>query len=340
MDFYTTLEKLCSLPGISGREDVVRDEIQRIASQYSDDIWRDAMGNLIVRKKGRKTPAAPLMIAAHMDEVGFMVNYVTQEGLLRVINVGGVYPQTLAGRTLYFPRSGLRGVLGHCPSHLRKESDEPPKLEDMYVDIGALSEQQALEHIRLGDAAVFDTEFSRMGDNKIAAKALDDRLGCALMLELMSEELPCDVCFAFTVQEELGLRGAKTAAFAVRPGCALILDVAGGADNAGFRGEQRICVQGEGPVISFMDGATIYDEKLFDALCSISRENGIPYQSKTRMSGGTDASSIHTAAAGARVAGISVSGRNIHTAISTVDTRDIDNARKLVKLATEYLADV
>lgn len=336
---YDLIKMLCDLPGVSGRENAVADAVEAVAKQYTDDIFRDALGNVIVRKKGAKTPNKPIMLAAHMDEVGFAVSYITDAGLLKLVSVGGTYGQTLAGRTLWLPRTNTYGVLGFAPVHLRKDKDSVPSLNDMYLDIGASTKEEAEKLAKLGDMVVFHAPLQQFGDHALCGKALDDRLGCAMMLKLMSEDLPVDTFFAFTVQEELGLRGAQTAAYAVRPGSAIILDVGGGADNAGFSEANRIAVQGNGPIVSFADGATFYDAEFYDAVTALADKNGIPWQTKTRLSGGTDAGAIHKTAEGCRVIGVSVSGRNIHTAASGINTDDAANAYKLVKLILEYLAN-
>lgn len=336
---FELLKTLCDLPGVSGREQAVADKIGALARQYTDDVWRDPLGNVIARRRGAKTPNKPILLAAHMDEVGFLVNYITEDGLLKIINVGGVYGQTLCGRQLVLPRTGACGVLGMAPPHLRKDREKVPKLEEMYLDIGARSREEAETLARLGDAVVFDETLHRLGDSAVTGKALDDRLGCAMLLELMAQnDLPCDLCFAFTVQEELGLRGAQTAAFAVRPAYAVILDVGGGADNAGFSAPDRIAAQGMGPIVSFADGATYYDAALYEAVTGLADKNGIPWQTKTRISGGTDAGAIQRAAGGARVVGLSVCGRNIHTASSSVNLADVDNTASLLRRTVEYLA--
>lgn len=256
--------------------------------------------------------------------------------------MGGLYGQTLSGRALWFPRSDIRGVLGKAPQHLIKDKDKEkvPSLDDLYADIGASDQKEAEKYLRPGDYAVFDAETKDFGDDMLAGKALDDRLGCAVLLTLMRRQLPVDTVFAFTVQEELGLRGAKTAAFAVRPGVAVVIDIAGAADNAGFAGSDRIALAGKGPVVSFADKATYYDIDLFNAVCALADSAGIPWQTKTRLSGGTDAGAIHLAAEGARVIGISVAGRNIHTAASAVHKSDARQALALTKKVLEYLSDV
>lgn len=339
---FDTVKKLCEIPGISGREHDVAQAIAGMAREHTDDIFIDALGNVIAKKRGAVVPKMPIMLAAHMDEVGFMVNYITEDGLLRVVNVGGVYGQTLSGRTLFLPRSGLFGMLGKAPIHLRKDADDArvPNVDELYLDIGAMSREEAKTKVQLGDTAVFDTKTRDFGDDMLLGKALDDRLGCAILLELMKKELPCDVCFAFTVQEEVGLRGAATAAFAVRPGAAIIVDVAGGADNAGFKEQDKICMLNKGPVISFADRATIYDAELFELATRTADESKIPWQSKTRLSGGTDAGAVHKSAEGVRVIGISVTGRNIHTAASCVSKEDARQATKLIEKILERLNDV
>ncbi len=341
-EMFEVIKTLCDLPGVSGREDAVAEKIEELAKPYADEMHRDALGNLIVFKKGKKAPDKPVMLAAHMDEVGFLVGHITDKGFLKLVPVGGLYGQTLAGRVLLFPRAGIRGVLGKAPIHQRKgdEDKKVPKLDGLYVDIGAATKEEAEKHIRLGDMAVFDTELRRFGDDGIVGKAIDDRLGCALLLEAMKRDLPVDCSFAFTVQEEVGLRGALTAAYGVRPGCAVVVDCCGAADNAGFKDNDKIACSGKGPVVSFADRATLYDYELFDKVCALADENGIPWQTKTRLSGGTDAGAIHKTAAGARVIGISVASRNIHCAASTASLADAENAEKLIGKTLELLANV
>lgn len=340
MELFELTKMLCDLPGVAGREAQVGEAIAKIARQYTDDVTMDALGNVIARKKGKKTPDKPIMLAAHMDEVGFMVNGIGEDGLLRLVAVGGLYGQTLAGRVLYFPRTGVKGVLGKAPVHLTKDKDAVPDLDDLYVDIGAKDKEEAQKHIRLGDCAVFDAQAKDFGEDMLMGKALDDRLGCAILLMLMQKDLPVDVVFTFTVQEELGLRGAQTAAFAVRPGIGIVVDVAGAADNAGFMDTANIALCGKGPVISFADAATAYDIELFGRVCDAADKNGIPWQTKTRISGGTDAGAIHRAAEGARVIGVSVAGRNIHTAASAISKTDAQNAVVLIEKILENIADV
>ncbi|MEA4912761.1 MAG: M42 family peptidase [Oscillospiraceae bacterium] len=339
---FELIKTLCDLPGVTGRENTAAEKIEELAKPYADTVYRDALGNFIVFKKGAKTPDKPVMLAAHMDEVGFYVNYITDKGFLKLLAGGGLYGQSLAGRTLFFPRSGLRGVLGKAPIHQRKgdEGKKVPKLDELYVDIGAASKEEAEKYIRLGDVAVFDTQLRRFGDDGIVGKAIDDRLGCALLLEILKTDLPVDCHFAFTVQEEVGLRGAQTAAFAVRPGAAIVVDCCGAADNAGFKDNDKIACSGKGPVVSYADHATLYDYELFDRVCALADANGIPWQTKTRLSGGTDAGAIHKTAAGARVVGISVASRNIHCAASTANLTDAENAKKLIEKTLELFANV
>ena len=340
-ELFDLTKTLCDLPGTSGRERAVTDAIEKIVREYTSDITRDPLGNLIVRAKGARRSKKTIMLAAHTDEVGFMVSGIDDSGLLSLVGVGGLYGHTLAGCQLTLPRSGLHGVLGLAPIHLRKENhDAVPKLDSMYLDIGASSREQAEKYVRLGDCVVFDKQLCKMGDGYMLGKAIDDRLGCAIMLSLLKKGLPCDATLAFTVQEELGLRGARTAAFAIKPYTAIVLDVGGGADNAGFEGPAKIAMQDAGPIISFMDGATVYDAELYENAGRIADENGIPHQTKTRASGGTDAGAIHTTGCGARVLGLSVCGRNIHTEASSVSIADAENTLALTRLCMEYLADV
>ena len=335
-----TLKTLCTLDGTSGHEDAVREWI--IAHLPENCEHRtDALGNLIVFKKGKSQAKNRVMIAAHMDEVGVIVTHIDDKGYLKFTTVGGITPGVLAGRTVRFA-NGTVGVLGIKPIHLTDKGDEGnlPSTDKMYIDIGADSREEAEEVVALGDVAVFNEEFITLGENKVCSKALDDRMGCCAMLTLLHEDLPADVYFAFTVQEEIGLRGAGTAAFQIAPDYAIVLEGTTAADLPDADGEKKVCVQGNGAAVSFMDRSTLYLPHLYKRAWELAGENNIPVQTKTMVAGGNDAGSIHKAGAGVQVLTVNVPCRYIHSGSSVADLRDYDSVLKLTRLLIGELAGV
>ena len=333
------LMTLCRLPGVSSREDAVRDYIRREAAPYASAIREDVLGNLIVFKKGAKETGDTLMLAAHMDEVGLMIRSVTDEGYLKFLTVGGIDRRVLIGKKVLVGDAGIPGIIGLKAYHLvgKEEEKRVPKLSEYYIDIGGESAEEVKALVRPGDVAVFDTEPVPFGDGLLMGKALDDRIGCGVLLELLTRPLPMDCTFVFTVQEEVGTRGAFGAAFSVRPEIALIVEGTTAADLPHLEPHQQVCRPGDGPVIPFMDGGTVYDRGLFELLRNLAEEQGIPWQTKRLIAGGTDASAIQTSGAGARVAGISAAVRYLHTPNSVASLEDYEN---MVKLAYEFVAAI
>jgi endoglucanase len=319
-----TLKTLCALPGVSSREDKVRDYIKAQVSPYADSVRVDAMGNLIVHKKGRVPGRKKLMLAAHMDEVGLIIHTVTDEGYLKFYTVGGIDRRVLLGKNVLVGEKAVPGIIGLKAYHLTTAEEEKsvPKLKDLSIDIGAASKEEALALVSPGDIAVFDADVLTFGHGLLKAKAIDDRIGCAVMVELLKEDLPQDVTFAFTVQEEVGTRGAFGAAFSVTPDIALVLEGTTAADLPDMEQRQRVCSPGKGPVVPYMDGGTVYDRELFDLIRSLAEENGIPWQTKEYVSGGTDAGAIQKSKAGVRVAAISAAVRYLHTPASVASLTD------------------
>jgi len=335
------LEKMCALGGISGSEDEVRDFIKACASKYTDDIKTDVLGNLIVFKKGRKHDVPKLMIAAHMDEVGFMIESVDSDGFLKFAPVGGIDPRVTLGRKVYVGEKKIPGVMGLKAIHLTtaEERKDVPKWKNLYIDIGARDKEEALKKVSIGDAVVWDSDFVRIGKKLVKAKALDDRFGCALMLKLLEKDLPMDCSFVFTVMEEVGTRGALGSAFSVKPDLALVLEGTTSADTAKVDEAKKVTCLGKGPVLGFMDAGTIYDRGLFESLRDLADENDIPWQIKGRIAGGTDARAIQRSRAGVRVASISAPCRSIHSPNSVADIEDIENSYRLAQLFIEAVAE-
>ena len=335
------LKTLCMLDGVSGFEDQVRQFIREQARPYADSIREDAMGNLIVYKRGAKATENKLLLAAHMDEVGLLITEVTDEGYLRFRFVGGVDRRVAIGKPVFIGPEHIPGVIGMKAVHLVKagERGSVPKTEEVYIDIGGASAQEAREKAPPGSYAVFAGECVEFGQGFLKAKAIDDRVGCAVLLSLLKAPLPLDCTFAFTVQEEVGTRGAFGAAFSVTPEIALVLEGTTAADCAGVPAHKKVCAPGRGPVIPFMDGGTIYDRELYALLTGLCRDNGIPWQTKEYISGGTDARTFQRSKAGVRAAGISAAVRYLHSPSSVAAVGDLEEMLRLTRLFLSAVAE-
>ena len=335
------VKTLCALNGVSSWEDPVRDYLAAQAAPYADEMRVDAMGNLIVFKRGKKAAGHKLLLAAHMDEVGLMVHRILDDGQIRFQCVGGIDRRVLLGKRVFVGPQGHRGVIGAKPVHLtdRDERSRVPKLDELTIDIGARDAAAARALAAPGDVIAFDGRCVEFGDGFLKAKALDDRVGCAVLLKLLQRDLPMDCTFAFTVQEEVGTRGAFGAAFSVRPEVALVLEGTTASDLPGVQAHEKICIPGAGPVLPFMDGGTIYDKELFRVLCRTAEEHDIPWQTKRYISGGTDARTIQRSRAGVRVAGISCAVRNIHSPASVAAVADFEPMLALAEAFLHTLAE-
>lgn len=329
-----TVKELCLLDGISGREDAVRAYIREKAAPYADSLRTDSLGNLIVLKKGTKGGGPKLMVAAHMDEVGLIVRHIEEDGFLRFACVGGIDRRVLLSKRVRVGEKKIPGVIGLKPIHLttKEEEKKTPKVSELYIDIGAKSREEAEKLVRPGDFAAFTGDVVLFGDGFIKAKALDDRIGCAMMLKLLKEECSADRTFVFTVQEEIGCRGAFGAAFSVTPDIALVLETTTAADLAGVPDRKKVCSPGKGPVILYMDNGSMADRQLY-ALCRETAEkNGIPWQTKHLLAGGNDASAIQRSKAGVRTLVLSAAVRYLHAPSSVGSVNDIQDMLKLARL--------
>ena len=336
------LERLCNINGISGRENLVRDclfDEFSCSKKDGDNVTVDPVGNIIFFKKGKKTPKNKIMISAHMDEVGFIVTYICENGFLKFTNVGGVDSKVVCGRSVTVGKDGVPGVVGQKAMHLC-EGDEGSICKDinsLYIDIGADSKDEAEKYVSVGDSVYFKSDFVKFGNGKIKAKAIDDRFGCAVMLKMMAEEPEYDTYFTFLVQEEVGCRGAGPAVFSVRPDYAIVLEATTASDVAFVSEENQVCVQGKGAVVSFMDRSTVYDTELFKGAFKTAEKLGINIQTKTTVAGGNDAGTIHKSCEGVRTIAISLPCRYIHSGSCVADIRDMDDCFKLaVALSKEY----
>ena len=336
-----TLKTLCGLSGVSGSEDAVRSYIIGRVTPYADEIVTDAMGNVLVQKKGAKTPDKIVMLCAHMDEVGVLVTDITSDGYLKFATVGSVDERVLPGKSVKFGTAGksVYGVIACKATHLYKSAERQKaiKSEDMYIDIGAASLEEAQSLVQKGDSGAFDGAVTEFGDGFFKAKAIDDRFGCAVMLELIESELPIDCSFAFTVQEEVGLRGAYTATYRVSPDIAIVLEATTAADMPSVPAEKKVCKLGGGAVIPFMDGGAIYDRELYKTLTTLADANGISWQTKNVIAGGTDAAAVQRSRAGVKTAAISLPTRNLHSPSCVGKIYDMDAVLNLVR---KFLEDM
>ncbi len=330
------IKKFCSVSGISGREDKVR---ELIISEIKDiaEYETDALGNLIVHKKGKKTAKNKVMVAAHMDEVGMIVTYISEDGTLKFSTVGGVDARVYLGRAVKVGENEVSGVIGVKPIHMLEKAEELdiPKADELYIDIGASSKEEAKSVVNLGDAVCFDSDVIPFGDGFLKGRALDDRVGCAVAVSMIKSELEYDMDFAFTVQEEIGTRGAAAAAFGVAPDYAIVLETTTAADIPGVENEKRVCALGEGAVVGFMDNGTIYDRELYKLAFKLGEENGVKVQTKTMVAGGNDARAIHKSGKGVKTIAVSLPCRYLHSPSCVIKLSDGEDVRKLAILLGE-----
>ncbi len=337
MDNLCLLKDLCTANGISGDENNIRKIISGILDDYAVEYSVDNLGNIIAFKKGRKRADKKLMISAHMDEVGFMVTDITSDGLIKFDEVGGIDRRVLPAKSVVI-NNKINGVIVNKPIHLcsSDEKSSIPKYSEMFIDIGAESREEALKYISPGDSVTFEALYEDNGYT-IKSKALDDRAGCFIMLEMLKSELEYDTYFTFVVQEEVGLNGAKTAAYTVAPDFAVVLESTTAADVPEVSPSKQVCNVGEGAVIGFIDRRTIYDKGLINEARRLANENNIKLQFKRAVAGGNDAGVIHNSRGGVRTLAISLPCRYLHSQLSLIDKSDLDSAYTLAKLLAERI---
>lgn len=334
-----TVKELSLLCGTSGRETKIREYIiSRIDGRCE---WHeDALGNIIAIKKGRKPATHKVMLDAHMDEVGVIATFINSDGTIKFSPVGGINTKVLLARQIVFD-NGTVGVVGIKPIHLSKgdEKTKIPAADSLYIDIGASSKEEASEYVKIGDTGVFLSDYREFGDHRIKGKALDDRAGCAVLLDMINSDLPCDAYFSFSVQEEIGLRGAATSAYGIAPEYAIVLETTTAADLIDVPEHKKVCILGNGAAVSFMDRSTLYSKELFDTAFRLAGEKGIKVQPKTVVAGGNNAGAIHKARAGIKTITVNVPCRYLHSASCVCDTRDIESVRQLAEALLGELAE-
>lgn len=332
------LSYLTSLFGASGSEGDVRQAIVNEIRDYCDQLKVDRLGNIIAFKRGKITPGFTMMLSAHMDEIALMVTHIDGDGYLKFDSIGGIDPRILPGKHVVIGRRKLHGVIAVIAPHLEKEDAPSPKMEDLYIDIGAKNQEDAEEHVCVGDLIGFDANYQEFGNGLVRSKALDDRAGCYVLIEMIKKELPFDAYFAFTTMEEIGCVGALTASYGIHPNYALILEGTTAGDIHTDRNKSPVCKVGSGPVISFMDNGTIYDRDLYRVAMSAAAENGIPVQTKQAVSGGNESSAVQKAWNGCKVLAVSVPCRYIHSPVSVASLNDIEDTVHLtVAIMNKFL---
>lgn len=329
------LEQLSNARGVSGNEREVRDILIDAVRDRVDEYRVDSIGNLITCKRGRAArgrPAFKVMLSAHMDEVGLLIVHHETTGHLRFRPVGGIDARVLPSKVVLIGNKKIPGVIGVKPVHLSKpkEREQVLDVESLYIDIGAKNKEQAQEWAPIGEYATFATEFGTMGDGLVKGKALDDRTGCAAMVEIVKKEYPFDLYAVFSVQEEVGTRGAGVAAYAIAPDAAFVLEGTVCDDSPKKKDESPTTRLGGGVAITIADNRTISDRRLVDLLIQTAQEFKIPYQIKQPMRGGTDAASIHLSRAGVPTVAVAVPTRYIHSPVSLLSLRDFESTIALM----------
>lgn len=340
MDF-SILKTLCELPGVSGREGAVRQFVQKQLAACADDVRTDALGNLIAFKKGSSDKN--LLWAAHMDEVGLMIHFIDERGFLRFVPVGGIDPRTLlVQRVRIQTKNGpLLGIIGTKPAHITTEADRSRAvgMGELFIDTG-LSAEQVKQRVSLGDVAVLDRPYEEFGDGLVTAKALDNRAGVFVQLEAFKalKNPLWNVYAVFTVQEEVGLRGAVTAAYGVQQShAALCIDTTAAADIPACRPQDYITVLGGGVGLTALDARTITPQGLLNALQDLCRKENISSQVRIAPRGGNDAGAIHLSKTGVPTCGLSIPTRYIHSNVEVVSKADMQAALHLVTAAAGQL---
>ncbi len=333
---FNLLKRLCELDGPSGNEQAVRDFILGEIKDFCD-AKIDPLGNIIAFKKGEKSPKKRVMLDAHLDEVGVIVTGITSDGFLKFETVGGIETEALMCKRVRF--GNTIGIIGAKPIH-QSSGDERKKLpskDSLYIDIGATDKEDAEKVIALGDIGTFAADWADLSEDIFRSKAIDDRVGCAVLTELLRQTAEYDFYATFTVGEELGCRGAKAATYSVEPDFAIALECTTAADLH-KNSENPVTKVGEGVAVSFMDRATLYDRPLYDFTLKTAEKNGIAVQVKTAVSGGNNSGAIHLTKGGIRTVTLSIPGRYIHSSSTVGSKKDVLAQFKLAKVLLTELA--
>ena len=325
------IKKLTDACGLPGYEKEVRDIIKAELEGHVDALYTDRLGNLIA-EKNKNAPGCHIALSAHMDEVGLCIKSVDDNGYLKFAS-WGVDARTLVAKTVYVGKDKTPGVIGSAPIHLlpsdmRKTNT---KVKSMYIDIGAKKKEEAEKYAGPGDFAAFANEYMEFGEHKVKAKALDDRVGCCAIIEVLKSDIPHKITGVFCVQEEIGARGSAVAANQIDAGLVITIEGTICADTECDEDLRPVTELGLGPAISLADMGSLYLKEYVDSIVECAKNMGIPYQYRRTGAGGTDARSFHQAKGGTPCIGLSVPCRYIHSPVSVMDMRDYNNLLALVK---------
>jgi len=328
------IRKLTEINSPSGRESKIREVILDELRNSIDGYEVDKLGNLIVWKNGKSDKK--ILLDAHMDEIGVVSSFIDDKGFIRIEAIGGISPYNLIGSRITFPESGIEGVVGiegETPQDVQKNLKEL-NFDKIFVDIGARSREEAEKLVPLGTFGVYSAEFVDLG-RRIVSKAMDDRIGCAVLIETIKTSNPYYKLYgAFSVQEEMGLVGASVVAFNINPDFAVALDVTAWSDTP--KGYKRMSIElGKGPAIKIKDNASISDRKVVERLRNVAEKNGIPYQIEILIFGGTDAAAIQRTSSGIPSGTLSIPCRYVHSPHEMIDIEDAENAVRLLKALVE-----
>jgi tetrahedral aminopeptidase len=341
MSLSENLEKLSNACGVAGREEEVRNLMIKLMKPHADQIVVDKLENVIAVKKGKKD-APKVMLAAHMDEIGLMVKTINKEGFLQFAKMGGIDDRILiAQKVIVNTANGpLQGIIGSKPPHIQKEEERKKIMayDELFIDIGAESKENAAEMgVKVGDPVTFDIKYSKTGKDTVIGKAFDDRVGCAAMIETLKllgkTKTDCTIYAVGTVQEELGLRGAATAAFGVDPDVGIALDVTFAGDVPGVREFDTTVKMGKGPALTVSDSGLITHPKVLRLLLDTAEEEKIAIQLETGLMGSTDAARISLTRQGVPSGTISIGTRYIHSPIGMLSLKDAEETAKLTVAA-------
>ena len=319
-----TLKTMLSVYGPTGREGQVAETLQAMLKDHVDSMRVDVMGNLIVEKKGRDN-GRTILLSAHMDHIGLIVTDVEETGYLRVTNVGGVSLNDMRHRHVTFG-NGVEGVAVCQPT-----KGETAAMQHLFVDIGAKDREEALRMVNLGDVCVYAPDCFQLGEHRVASPAMDDRCACALLAELLMQvDDPLNtIVGVFSAQEEVGTRGAATAAYQVNPDLGVALDVTAWGDTPEMK--LPAIKLGEGAAVKFMDWSMVATPQVRDALIAAAERIGVPYQREVLPFGGTDGGAIQHARGGIPTGTLSIPCRYVHSACEVIDMRDMDGALAILK---------
>ena len=336
------LKQLCALDGVPGYEDEVREFIEKEVKPYADEMIVDAVGNLLVFKKGAKSRKRPMMLTAHMDEVGFLVRDITEDGMLKLATAGGIDPRVLIGRRMRVGADKIPGIISLKAIHLTtpEERKHAPGIGSLYIDIGCTGREQAEALVMRGDPAMFESRPIEFGVDCLKAKALDDRIGCAVMIRLLQEDLPYDTWFAFAVGEEIGSRGATVAARRIQPGCVVAIEGTTAADMPDVAPHKQSCAQRQGAVVSLMDKGTVYSREFREQVLAEADAQGVKWQYRKSANGGTDARVGTTAGSAAIAFGLAAPVRYIHCACNVAYLPDVEEVLKLARIVVKEAGEL